>query len=95
MPATTVLVVHDDGRWYRAQLLGHHRDRASGAWRVGVRYYVDVGMQHQRVVWADECRAVDDPPPGWADPRQDVRTRPAPLVTPAGTATRPENTWLW
>jgi hypothetical protein len=44
MPATHVLVLHDDGRWYRAQLLGQHRDRATRHWRVGVRYFVDVGI---------------------------------------------------
>ena len=56
MPATAVEVLHDDGRWYVAQLLGQHRDRATGDWRCGVRYTVDVGMQYQRVVWADQCR---------------------------------------
>jgi hypothetical protein len=48
--------VHDDGRWYLAQLLGQHRDRATGEWRCGVRYTVEVGIQHQRVVWAEQCR---------------------------------------
>lgn len=91
MPASHVLVLHDDGLFYVARLLGQHRDRASGAWRVGVRYYVGVGMQH---VSADECRAVDEPPSGWVDPRHDERTRPAPLVTAAGTATRPEHRGL-
>jgi hypothetical protein len=56
MPATAVEVLHDDGRWYLAQLLGQHRDRATGEWRCGVRYTVGVGMQYQRVVWADQCR---------------------------------------
>ncbi len=93
MPATHVLVLHDDGRWYMAHLLGQHRDLATRAWRIGVRYYIDVGMQHQRVVCADECRAADDAPPGLTDPRQNVRTRSAPLVTPAGTATCTESTW--
>ena len=55
MPATAVLVLHDDGRWYVAQLLGQHRDRVTGDWRCGVRYTVAAGMQHQRVVWADQC----------------------------------------
>jgi len=27
MPTTAVEVLHDDGRWYLAQLLGQHRDR--------------------------------------------------------------------
>jgi hypothetical protein len=56
MPTTAVEVLHDDGRWYLAQLLGQHFDRATGEWRCGVRYTVDVGMQNQRVVWADQCR---------------------------------------
>ena len=49
MPETHVLVLHNDGRWYRAQLLGQHRDRATRSWRVGAWHYVGVGMQHQRV----------------------------------------------
>ena len=56
MPATAVEVLHDDGRWYVAQLLGQHRDRATGEWRCGVRYTVEVRMKYQRVVWADQCR---------------------------------------
>ena len=43
MPATAVEVLHDDGRWYVAQLLGQHRDRATGDWRCGVRYTVGAG----------------------------------------------------
>ncbi len=56
MPTIAVEVRHDDGRWYLATLLGQHRDRATRGWRCGVRYTVDVGMQYQRVVWADDCR---------------------------------------
>ena len=37
MPANSVLVLHDDGRWYLAQLLGQHRDQRTGAWRCRVR----------------------------------------------------------
>ena len=55
MPTTAIEVLHDDGRWYLCQLLGQHRDRVTGAWRCGV-YTVGVGMQYQRVVWADQCR---------------------------------------
>ena len=36
MPTTSILVLHDDGRWYVAQLLGQHRDRETGDWRCGV-----------------------------------------------------------
>ncbi len=43
MPATAVEVLHDDGRWYLAQLLGQHRDRETGDWRCGVRYSVAPG----------------------------------------------------
>jgi hypothetical protein len=56
MPATAVEVLHDDGRWYLAQLLGQHRDKATGDWRCGVRYTVDFGMNGRRLVWADQCR---------------------------------------
>jgi hypothetical protein len=42
-PGAAILVLHDDGRWYVARLLGQHRDRATGDWRYGVRYTVDVG----------------------------------------------------
>ena len=38
MPTTAVEVLHDDGRWYVAKLLGQHRDRETGGWRCGVRY---------------------------------------------------------
>jgi len=58
MPTTTAVeVLHDDGRWYLAQLLGQHRDWAAGGWRCGVRYTVDVRMQYQRVVWAEQLKA--------------------------------------
>ena len=53
-----VLALHDDGDWYVAQFLGQHRDRETGGWRCGVRYTVDFGMQFQRVVWAEQCRAL-------------------------------------
>ena len=69
MPTTAVEVLHDDGRWYPAQLLGQHRHRATGEWRCGVRYTVAVGAQYQSVVWADQCRRLpaEGPPPalGW------------------------------
>jgi hypothetical protein len=48
LPTASVEVLHDDGHWYLAQLLGQHRDRATGEWRCGVRYTVDVGAQDQR-----------------------------------------------
>ena len=59
MPVAQILVPHDDGRWYVATLLGQHRDRATGRWRAGVRYTVDV-MTFQRVLWADDCRRLPE-----------------------------------
>ena len=90
MPATAVEVLHDDGRWYVATLMGQHRDRTTGAWRCGVRYYTAPGATYQRVVWAEECRAVDDDRRDQAPIRHDGADRPASHVTPTGTATRPE-----
>jgi hypothetical protein len=78
-----------------ADLLGQHRDRETGVWRCGVRYTVGIAMTHQLVVPAAQCRAVDNPPPGWSDPRQDWAQRPAAQVTSAGTAIRPEHHGLF
>ena len=58
MPATHVLVLHDDGQWYRAELLDQHR--SGGRWRAVVRYSVAPGMQYMRGEWADEVRAAPD-----------------------------------
>jgi hypothetical protein len=58
MDATYVQVLHDDGRWYRAELLGQHR--SGGRWRAVVRYTVAPGMQYVRGQWADELRPVGD-----------------------------------
>jgi hypothetical protein len=54
MPTTYVRVLHDDGRWYEAELLDQHRSR--GRWRVVVRYSVAPGMRYVRREWADELR---------------------------------------
>jgi hypothetical protein len=43
MPATHVLVPHDDGQWYVAQLLDQVRDRRDGTWRVVVSYTTGPG----------------------------------------------------
>ena len=67
MPTTAVEVLHDDGRWSVARLLGQHRDRETGDWRCGVRYSVAPGLAYQRVVWADQCRAL---PPEQVDQEQ-------------------------
>src|SRR3954452_11222431 len=77
--------------WYRATLLGQHRDRQEGTGGCGVRYYVGPGQQYQRVPPAADCRAVDDPPPSWTD-RAHERTRPAQRVTASGTGTRAKET---
>ena len=85
MPASAVEVLHDDGRWSVAQLLGQHRDRETGDWRCGVRYSVAPSTAYQCVGWADQCRPpapeqvdqelrgpVDEgePEPGPGDPAQ-------------------------
>jgi hypothetical protein len=49
--------VHDDGRWYEAELLDQHR--AGGRWRAVVRYSVAPGMRYVRGMWADELRAAE------------------------------------
>ncbi len=74
-----ILAPHDDGHWWRATLLAQYRSTLEpGRWNVTVRYSVEVGAQYQRTLWADDCRAVDSPPPGCSDPRASVRGRIAP-----------------
>ena len=87
MPTKSVLALHDDGRWWPAEVLDQYRASADGEWRVVVTYSTAPGMRYIRAEPADRYRAVDDPPPGWVDPRQTVRTRPAQKVTPSGAAT--------
>jgi len=77
-------VPHDDGRWYLAQLLGQHRDRATGGWRCGVRYSVAPGLAYQRVVWADQCRAL--PPEQVDQERRRPRDEGEAECRPAGPA---------
>ena len=91
MPATHVLAPHDDGRLWVARLLDQYRDRRDGSWRVVVTYCTGPGATYIRALPAELCRAVDDPPPGWTDPREDERTSPAWHVPPAGTAARPDH----
>ena len=60
-----VLVPHDDGRWWPATPVAQYRSTLQpGRWKVTVRYSVQPGAQYQRTLWADDCRAVDNPPPG-------------------------------
>jgi hypothetical protein len=54
MPAKYVQVLHDDGRWYVAELLDQHRSQ--GRWRAVVRYTVAPGMRYQRGLWTDDLR---------------------------------------
>jgi hypothetical protein len=76
-----LLVLHDDGRWWLATLLAQYRSTlVPGRWKVTVRYSVEVGATYQRTLWADDCRAVGNPPTGWTDPRQDGGPL-APLIT--------------
>ena len=77
MPTKSVLTLHDDGRWWPAELRDQYRDRADGSWRVVVTYSTTPGLRYIRAAPAAECRPADDPPPGWVDPREDGRTRPA------------------
>ena len=58
MPTTHVFVRHDDGNWYRAELLGQFR--SEGRWRAVVRYAVAPGMTYQRGLWADQLRGDGD-----------------------------------
>ena len=46
MPVTYVQVLHDDGRWYLAELLDQHR--SGGRWPAVVWYTVASGMRYQR-----------------------------------------------
>lgn len=81
-----VLFPHDDGRLWVAEVVDQVRDRRTGGWRVVARYTTGPGQTYIRAAPAEQVRAVDDAPPGWTDPGQDVRTRPAPRVTAPGPA---------
>jgi hypothetical protein len=56
MPASHVQVLHDDGRWYVAELL--HQYREAAGWRAVVRYSVGPGLTYQRGQWAADLRPV-------------------------------------
>ena len=58
-PVKYVQVLHDDGRWYEAELLDQHR--TGGRWRAVVRYSVAPGMRYMRGEWAEELREVESP----------------------------------
>ena len=76
--AVHVFAPHDDGRFYVVELLDQYRDHRDRSWRVVVRYSTGPCETYIRAEPASRCRPVDDPPPGWRDPRQDGRHRPAP-----------------
>jgi hypothetical protein len=61
-PTKYVLTRHDDGAWYRAELLGQYL-QPDGRWRCVVRYSVAPGFTYQRGLWADELRREEDGPP--------------------------------
>jgi len=46
MPTTGVEVLHDDSRWYVAELLGQHATGRRGGWRCAARYTLDVARQY-------------------------------------------------
>src|SRR4051794_652513 len=68
MPATHVLVQHDDGRWYVAELL--HQYRTDGRWPAVVTYSTGPCETYMRGKWADDLRRlVEMPPPGTGSSR--------------------------
>ena len=76
-----VLVLHDDGRWWPADLLDQ-RQQPDGSWRCSVGYSTGPGQSYRRSVPATQVRAVDDPPDGWTDPRRGppAEDRPRPWL---------------
>jgi hypothetical protein len=83
----SVLVLHDDDRWWPGEVLDQYRDRVDGSWRVVVTYSTGPGLRYIRAEPADRCRPADKPPLGWSDARQVGRTRSAQTVTASGAAT--------
>jgi hypothetical protein len=56
MPPTLVLLQHDDGRTFLAEVLAQYR--IAGRWRVRVRYTTAPGMTDEHARWADELRPI-------------------------------------
>jgi hypothetical protein len=56
VPTTSVLALHDDGRWWPADLLDQYRDRADGSRCGVVTYSTAPGMRYIRAEPASECR---------------------------------------
>lgn len=84
---TYVEVLHDDGRWWPAQLLDQYRDRTNGAWRVVVTYVTEPVSTYIRALPADRCRRSpeqQDDQPDDARPRQ---------TSPTVKTIRPGHSW--
>lgn len=58
MATKPIEVLHDDGRWYEAQLLSQYREH--GVWHCVVRFSTEPGSTYQYAVPAERCRR---PPP--------------------------------
>jgi hypothetical protein len=56
MPATHLLYRHDDGRWYRAEIVQQIRSGPEQRWRVLVTYTTAPGFTYTRGEWADSPR---------------------------------------
>ena len=56
MPPKLVLLQHDDGRTFLAEVPAQYR--IAGRWRVRVRYTTAPGMTYEHARWADELRPV-------------------------------------
>jgi hypothetical protein len=68
-PAAVQVLAPHDGRWWTADVLDQYRSRDDGRWRVVVRFTTESGSTYVLAMPAAECRAVDDAPPGWTEPR--------------------------
>lgn len=86
-PSSIHVLVEHQGRWWVAEVLDQYRSGPDRRWRCALRLTTQPGSTYMLAVWADDCRAVDDAPPGWTDPRLDGGT-PATSGTFAGTATQ-------
>ena len=86
-PATVHALVEHQGAWWVADLLDQYRSGPDGRWRCAVRLNTGPGQTYMLAVWAGDCRPVDDPPPGWTDPRQNGPTSTSP-GTFSGAATQ-------
>jgi hypothetical protein len=58
MPLPHVLVQHDDGRTYVAEVLAQYR--MTRRWRALVTYSTQPGYRYHRAFWADELHALSE-----------------------------------